>query len=590
VRLSQIALSVSDLRASQRWYRDVLGLEPGGGSNLFAGPLASMVQGIPRSASTCWWLVDRQDFFQVELFEFRSPLVRELPPDWRPCDVGYTTIAFSVEDLDAAMERALRAGSEPLTDPLGARSKRRVCVRDPDGVLVELMEDDPRCEAPRSRPRPGIPAVARAVTLSVPDLGRSRRFFEEVLGLPAADDVELHRSEHEALWALDGAKRERMCFWADDFVVELVSYSDPQGKPWPDGYRISDLGLLNIAFGFRERAEFEDACRRCTQTGHEGNGPPLRLGAWSVVYVNDDQGFSVELLHVEPWYERRMGFRPRPTPRLAPFVGRTPARSLRPSRRFGKALITGAAGGIGTELARLAAQDGTSLVLADRPGTGLMELEAEVGGEVEVGIREVDFTDLEALDAEVAELVAEHPDVDFLVAGAGVDRAQSLLAFDWRQAQDDFSVNALANLVLLSHLAPTMERRGGGHMTAIITLAGIVGMPYEIPYSASKAALATIAESGRAELEPRGVTFTAVFPGFVDTAMFRANAFKHTYSLTPRDAAERIYVASLERRERLGFPAVEYAKARLAALLPPRLRDPLTRKAMNPPPDLSGGG
>jgi short-subunit dehydrogenase/catechol 2,3-dioxygenase-like lactoylglutathione lyase family enzyme len=582
VRLSQIALSVSDLRSSQRWYRDVLGLEPGGGTNLFAGPLASMVQGIPRSASTCWWLVDRQEFFQVELFEFRNPLVRELPPDWRPCDVGYTTIAFWVEDLDAVVERASEAGNQPLTEPIGGPGERRVCVRDPDGVLVELMEDDPRSETPRSRPRSGVPAVARGVTVSVPDLERSRRFFGDVLSLPVAEGIELHRSEHEALWGLEGAKRERMCFWADDFLVELVSYSDPPGKPWPDGYRISDLGLLNIAFGFRERAEFEDACRRCREAGHGGNGPPLRLGAWSVVYVNDDQGFSVELLHVEPWYEGQMGFRPRPTPRWAPFVGSTPARSLRLSRRFGKALITGAAGGIGVELARLAVQDGTSLVLADRPGADLADLEAELGDEVGVAVREVDFTDLETLDAAVAELVAEHPDVDLLVAGAGLDRAQSLLAFDWRQAQEDFRVNALANLVLLSHLAPAMERRGSGHVTAIVSLAGIVGMPYEAPYSASKAALATIAESGRAELEPRGITFTAVFPGFVDTPMFRANAFKHPYSLTPRDAAERIYVATLERRERLGFPAVEYAKARIAALLPARLRDPLTRNAMNP--------
>ena len=119
MRLSQIALSVSDLRRSQRWYRDVLGLEPGGGTNLFAGPLSSMVQGIPRAASTCWWLVDRQDLFQVELFEFRSPLVRELPGDWRPCDIGYTTVSFWVDDLDAAVERARENGSEPLTEPIG---------------------------------------------------------------------------------------------------------------------------------------------------------------------------------------------------------------------------------------------------------------------------------------------------------------------------------------------------------------------------------------------------------------------------------------------------------------------------------------
>ena len=99
----------------------MLGLEPAGGTNLFAGPLASMVQGVPRSASTCWWLVDRQDLFQVELFEFRSPLVRPLPADWRPCDIGYTTVSFWVADFDRAVERAAAAGTPPLSEPVGER-------------------------------------------------------------------------------------------------------------------------------------------------------------------------------------------------------------------------------------------------------------------------------------------------------------------------------------------------------------------------------------------------------------------------------------------------------------------------------------
>jgi len=588
LRLSQIALSVSDVRRSQRWYRDVLGLEPGGGTNLFAGPLSSMVQGIPRAASTCWWLVDCQDLFQVELFEFRSPLVRELPSDWRPCDIGYTAVGLWVDDLDAAVERARGAGTEPLTDPIGEPGGRRVCVRDPDGVLIELMEDDPRAEAPRDRPRPAIGAVARAVTLSVPDLERSRRFFQDVLGLPLAEGVDLHAPEHEALWGLDGAECERVCLWADDFLVELVSYSSPQGRAWPKGYRISDLGLLNIAFGFRDRSEFDEACRRCAQAGVEGNGPPLHLGAWSVVYVNDEQGFSVELLHVEPWYEGQMGFKPRSTPRLAPFAGGTPARTVRAGRRFHKALITGAAGGIGSELARLAVEDGTALVVADRPGGGLDDLWERLGSRPDVEGLEADFSDLEIVDEAIKSTVADHPDIDLVIAAAGLDRAQSMLAFDWRQAHEDFKVNTLSNLVLLSHVIPAMAARGRGHVTAIASLAGLIGMPYEAAYSGSKAALAAIADSARAELEPKGITFTAVFPGFVDTPMFQANAFKHTYSLTPRDAAERIYMATLKRRERLGFPAIEYARARLASLLPARIRDPLTRGAMNPPAHLTG--
>jgi short-subunit dehydrogenase/catechol 2,3-dioxygenase-like lactoylglutathione lyase family enzyme len=602
VRLCQIASSVTDLRRTHRWYREVLGLEPAGGTSMFAGPLATMVQGVPRSASTCWWLVDRQDFFQIELFEFRSPLVRPLPAGWRPCDVGYTTVSFSVADLDATVERAVAAGAPPLSEPVGEPGERRVCVRDPDGVLCELMEDDPRAAEPRVRPRPEIGAVARSVTLSVPDLGEARRTFAEVLGLEEAEGLVLHRPEHEAMWGLEGAKRDSLVLWAGDIAVELVSYADPAPRPWPPGYRISDQGLLNIAFGFRERAEFEAAQRRCHEAGLGRNGPPLRLGPWSVVYVNDTAGFSIELLHVEPWYEGQMGFRSHSTPRLAPLVGRTPRR-LRSERAFTKALVTGAAGGLGTELCRLAAEDRTSLTLLDRDAGGLRRLASELGGGTEVSTHAVDLADLDELDAVAAGVAAEHPDIDLVIAGAGLDRAQSMLALDWRQARDDFTINSVSNLVLLSHLMPAMAARGGGHVTAIISLAGVVGMPYEAPYSASKAALAAIAESARAELEPKGITFTAVFPGFVDTPMFRANAFKKpsngtsqsrrlrhragtTYPIDPRDAAERIYIATLRRRARLAFPRREYAKVRLASLLPARLRDRLTRQAMSPPADI----
>jgi short-subunit dehydrogenase/catechol 2,3-dioxygenase-like lactoylglutathione lyase family enzyme len=428
--------------------------------------------------------------------------------------------------------------------------------------------------------------VARSVSLSVADLEGSRRFFGEVLGLEPAQEAALHAPEHEALWGLDGARRDTATLWAGDIAVELREYAEPVSRPRPPGYRISDQGLLNIAFGFHRRSEFEAAYERCREAGLRGNGPPLRLGPWSVVYVNDDQGFSVELLHVEPWYEKPMGFRPRPTPRLAPFVGRTPAARVRSERRFAKALVTGAAGGLGGELCRLAAEDGSALVMLDRDADGLASVSKKIGDRTEAASVRVDFADLEAVDAAASGLVSAHADIDLVIASAGLDRAQSMLALDWRQARDDFTVNALANLVLLSHLVPAMAERGGGHVTAIVSLAGIVGMPYEAPYSGSKSALAAIAQSARAELEPKGITFTEIFPGFVDTPMFRANAFKHTYSIPPRDAAERIYLATLRRRERLAFPVREYAKVRLASMLPARIRDRLTREAMSPPADL----
>ena len=308
--LCQIAFSVSHLRRTHRWYQEVFGFLPGGGTRLFRGPLASRVQGLPNAASTCWWLVDQQEFFQLEMFQFTSPLVRPRPPDWRPCDIGYTTVGLHVADFDATLDRLQRTGVRPLTAAIGARGARRVCVHDPEGALLELMEDDPRLPTARPRLRPELPVATRSITLSVADLERSRRFFVDTLGLSEVRELQLHRPEHEALWGLPGAQRAAALLAAGDLLVEVVQYRDPIGKPWPDGYRISDLGLLNIAFGFRSQAHFDAAYQRCVSAGIRGNWRPLNLGAWAVVYVNDDQRFSVELLFVRPWFDRPMGFRP----------------------------------------------------------------------------------------------------------------------------------------------------------------------------------------------------------------------------------------------------------------------------------------
>ena len=61
-----------------------------------------------------------------------------------------------------ALERAVASGTPPLSDPLGEPGARRACVRDPDGVLIELMEDDPRAPEPRERARAPRSAPWRA--------------------------------------------------------------------------------------------------------------------------------------------------------------------------------------------------------------------------------------------------------------------------------------------------------------------------------------------------------------------------------------------------------------------------------------------
>ena len=310
--LSQVAFSVVDLAASERWFREGLGFLPAGGSRWrMRGPLASSIQGLPRVASTCWWMVGRNDFFQLEMFQFERPLARLMADDRRPCDIGYTRIGVWVADFDRTLTGLESLGSPPLGDSIGPAGARRACVRNPDGVYVEIMEDDPLAGAGLAPERSVCPVALRSVTLSVPDLTRSEAFYGSGLGLPPAN-ASLRVPEHEALWGLAGAQTRGSVFTAGSVLLELVQYLDPAASPRPAGYRISDQGILNIAFGTRSKGEHGRLHRRARAAGAGQNRRPAHLPGGGVVYVNDPDRFSVELLWMSRGSESKWGFTPRP--------------------------------------------------------------------------------------------------------------------------------------------------------------------------------------------------------------------------------------------------------------------------------------
>lgn len=310
--LNQLAFSVLDVAGARRWYQNMLGFLPSGGTDDFGNPIGSWIQGLPNVDVATRWMVDQQEFLQLEMFQFKSPKSKLRPADWAPNDSGYSIIGVHVADFDARVASLRMAGVPLLTEPMGARGVRRVCVRDPEGNIVELMEEDPRQGGARSRARlrPEVPVVARSIAVSVPDIERSKRFFVDTLRLEPCTDFVLHRPEHEELWNLKGATAKTQLLWAGDFLVELRQYTSPAAKSWPRGYRICDQGMMNIGFGFRKRKDFDQTCERIYDSGYRSNSPPFHLFDWGTVYMNDDQCLSVELLWVEPGANRRMGFEP----------------------------------------------------------------------------------------------------------------------------------------------------------------------------------------------------------------------------------------------------------------------------------------
>jgi len=307
--LGQIALNVYDLRVRD-WYARVFGFVYAGATDMFFGPTATRVQGIPRVAERCKWLIDGKADFQLEFFKFLSPRSKPRRADGRLSDIGYQMMGIWVRDFDAALERLAIEGQRPLSEPVGTTGDRRACVRDPEGNLVEIFERDPLAGTAPELRRPEVPSTVRTVTVSVPHLERFKRMLVEVFDLEELHDAPLHSPEHEKLWELAGADRRSALLRATGGLIELVQYERPEARPWPDGYRICDQGFMNIAFVFGSVEEFDRHFTRAIAAGCRANGKPLDAGVFKVMYVNDPEGFSIELLYPRPWAYRLTGFVP----------------------------------------------------------------------------------------------------------------------------------------------------------------------------------------------------------------------------------------------------------------------------------------
>jgi catechol 2,3-dioxygenase-like lactoylglutathione lyase family enzyme len=281
------------------------------GRSLFFGKLAERVQAVPKPLLHAFWALDSQGFFQVEIFQYLKPRSRPRRLDWSPADWGYWLIGVHVRDFDATLARLASLGSLPHTDPIGPAGDRRVCVPDPDGNLVELMERDPLTAVAPTPQRPELGSTVRSVSVSVPDLAAFCERAERGLGL-VHEDVELHAPDHDRLWNLEGAKRQSAVLRGGGVALEIVQHERPEGRSWPDGYRLSDLGYMNIAVGYRDTAKFDRAFAAAQAADWTPHGKPLDAGIFKVMYVDDPDGFDVEMLRPRRWADRLTGFAPWP--------------------------------------------------------------------------------------------------------------------------------------------------------------------------------------------------------------------------------------------------------------------------------------
>lgn len=312
--ISQVALCAHNAEQLRSWYQDAFGMVKAG--KIFSAPPmpTDRIQGIhPNPVETVSWLVDQQDYFQLEFFQFYRPAPGLKPLDWRPCDIGYSMIGIFARDFDRVVSMVAANSDQPPPAAVGAPGDRRVCIQDPEGNWVEILECDPITRIEGAAPcivRPELLCATRYMRLSVPDLEQSRDSFVSAMGLTEVEGFQLHGPQDEARWGLEGATTRTALLRSRNFLVELVEYQSHDPKPWPPGYRICDQGFMNIAFGYADTASFDREFAHASRNGMTPNGKPVDIGLFRVMYVNDPQGFSVEMLNARKALWSLSGFNP----------------------------------------------------------------------------------------------------------------------------------------------------------------------------------------------------------------------------------------------------------------------------------------
>ena len=184
------------------------------------------------------------------------------------------------------------------------------------------------------------------------------------------------------------------------------------------------------------------------------------------------------------------------------------------------AIVTGASSGIGEATAVAFGRAGRGGALGARRaylGAQVAELVRAAGGEALV--LPTDIRDPAAIEAMVAATLAAWGRVDVLVANAGLSRGGPLEKLSEAALLEQIEVNLLGVIRSFRAVLPAMLARGSGHVIAISSVAGEIGAPTNVIYSATKAAVTLLCEGLRREVAGRGVAVTAVLPGFIATPM-----------------------------------------------------------------------
>jgi 3-oxoacyl-[acyl-carrier protein] reductase len=262
----------------------------------------------------------------------------------------------------------------------------------------------------------------------------------------------------------------------------------------------------------------ERAARRALEGVTRSVGKELRAGATANLVLASDGSEAAALGTVVFLLSARSAYVDAQVFRLGEGQAGVPADPDRPLA--GKvALVTGAARGIGADIARTLARDGATVVCVDVPSSGaaLAGVANAIGGTA----LQTDVTAPDAGRRILDHAQTRHGGLDIVVHNAGITRDKLLANTDAHRWHAVLDVNLLSILRMNESLLGRDGLRTGGHVVLVSSIAGIAGNRGQTNYAASKAGVIGLVDAYVADrgLRRRGITVNAVAPGFIESEM-----------------------------------------------------------------------
>ena len=202
------------------------------------------------------------------------------------------------------------------------------------------------------------------------------------------------------------------------------------------------------------------------------------------------------------------------------------------------ALITGASGGLGSEIAKKLHAQGATVILSGTRENVLNDVANEIGGD-RCHVATCNLSDKDDIEKLAKEASEKTGSVDILINNAGLTRDGLLMRMKDEDWETVLNVNLTANFRLTRALLRGMMKKRWGRIINISSVVGVMGNPGQTNYAASKAGMIGFTKSLAGETASRGITANCIAPGFIKTAMTDALNEDQTNAMLSRIPAGR---------------------------------------------------